>query len=356
MGGMGSGLGISLGIGSMRKMQNAASIKRALIGSALAWLPIVVALSSFTYGYDFVTLNDPAASLTVREPGGATGTAALGIDGSTIVGTFTNASGGHGFVYNGSAYTTLDDPSASGTSPFYGETSANGISGSTAVGSYHSGSLTYGFIHNGTNFVTLQYPSASLTAASGIDGSNIVGGAYTSSGAYGYIYNGGTFTTLTDPLAVGVTLATGISGSTIVGNYLDASANAIGFIYNNGVYTSLSDPLATNGTVANGVSGSIVVGDYHDAEGTHGFFYSNGVYTTLDDPNTEMQPGDYYTVASGVSGDTIVGYYDDASNDRYGFEVVVPEPGSLGLLCLGGVLLLAMRRGPRGRVVDVAAD
>jgi len=81
---------------------------------------------------------------TIDVPGayGAKPTKAYGIDGSNIVGTYGDASGGqHGFLYNGSSWTTLDMPGAS-------ETFAHGIDGSNIVGQYFDASGGYhGFVY-----------------------------------------------------------------------------------------------------------------------------------------------------------------------------------------------------------------
>jgi hypothetical protein len=79
----------------------------------------------------FTTLDDPSAT---------GGTYAWGIDGRNIVGYYTDKTGDHGFLYNGSSYTTLDD--SLGT-----DTVASGISGNSIVGSYFDGSIRHGFLY-----------------------------------------------------------------------------------------------------------------------------------------------------------------------------------------------------------------
>jgi uncharacterized membrane protein len=60
--------------------------------------------------YTYTTLDDPLAS--------AGNTQAYGINSTgQISGSYSNASGAHGFLYSGGTYTTLDDPLATnGTS------------------------------------------------------------------------------------------------------------------------------------------------------------------------------------------------------------------------------------------------
>ena len=80
------------------------------------------------------------AGFTTLDAPSATATAATGISGNNIVGYYIDATGfGHGFLYNGSSYTTLDDPLATGV------TAAYGISGNNIVGVY--GDATTGFGH-----------------------------------------------------------------------------------------------------------------------------------------------------------------------------------------------------------------
>ena len=138
----------------------------------------------------------------------------------------------HGFLYNGSTYTTLDDPLAIAN----GGTNAYGVSGNNIVGTYN--------------------------VSSGME--------------HGFFYNGSTYTTLDDPLGIDGTKALGIDGGNIVGMYWDSSNNVHGFLYNDSTWTTLDDPLAgtaaNQGTVICGISGSNVVGWYVDSsDNYHGF-------------------------------------------------------------------------------------
>ena len=131
-------------------------------------------------------------------------------------------------------YTTLDDPlGVNGAA-----TIAFGISGNNIVGSYTAGSgNTYGFLYNGSTFTALNDPSAAYgTFAYGVSG-NIIAGTYTDSSGNddGFLYNGGTYTTLDDPNGIN-TIAFGISGTTIVGTYTDSSD------YNDGFIVSVPEP------------------------------------------------------------------------------------------------------------------
>jgi hypothetical protein len=267
----------------------------------------------------FTSLDDPSAS-----PGSTT---ALGVSGSNVVGYYYDASGGaHGFLYNGSTYTTLDDPSAKAT----GSTYAWGVLGSTIVGYYSDNSgRIHGFLDNASTYTTLDDPAAGTgnTFATGISGSNIVGYYYsTATGTHGFLYNGSTYTTLDDPGAnPGTTTAQGISGTSIVGYFSDA-AGSHGFLYNGSTYTTLDDPLANPGsTFATAISGTNVVGYYSDAQGAHGFLYNGSVYSTFDDPSTS--PGNTYVY--GASGNSVSGLYFDSAGS-HGFFYNSSVPGATG--------------------------
>jgi hypothetical protein len=84
--------------------------------------------------------------MTINDPQGVKGTVATGISGNDIVGYYLDASfHAHGFVYDGTTYTTFDDPL--GTS----ESFAYGIQGPTIVGSYNvndSEGTSYGFAYD----------------------------------------------------------------------------------------------------------------------------------------------------------------------------------------------------------------
>ena len=158
------------------------------------------------------------------DPLGATSTSVFGISGQNIVGYYRDSSAAyHGFIYNGSTYTTLDDPLA--------------------------GDGTYAF---------------------GVDGKNVVGVYYDASDVlHGFFYNGSTYKTLDDPLAGNGfeqgTSATGISGGDIVGHYADSSGLSHGFLFDGSTYTTLDDPLGR--TILYGISGDSIVGSF----GSHGF-------------------------------------------------------------------------------------
>jgi len=108
--------------------------------------------------------------------------------------------------------------------------------------------------------------------------------------------------------------------------------------------------LGTQGSTAWGISGNNIVGYYTDGNFVdHGFLYNGSAFTTLDDPlagNGNLLG----TSPLGISGDTVVGVYRDSNNTAHGFIVTVPEPSSISLAALFGLLLLGVRKCVRNRL------
>jgi len=315
----------------------------------------------------------PAAATIICTTLPSTIEGATGISGQQVVGQ-SQADFYVGVTASGPSYTPLtsiSDPNAAangGTFPY-------GISGGNITGYYEdSSSHSHGFMFNGSTYTTLDYPAPTAsnlpagyqatasttytaynTQLTGISGSRIVGyydyditnllyNGHTVSlaGSNGLSYDGKNWTPLTCPLGSG-TFAEGISGNNIVGWFLDASGNDHGFIYNGSTYAELDYPGETNTQIL-GISGSDMVGRYKDSSGNqHGFLYDGSTFTTLDVPSASQ------TIAYGIDGNEVVGYCQIGSGG-YGFIADVPEPSApaaaLGALT---ITLLRRRRGPRGR-------
>ncbi len=266
-----------------------------------------VTISGTNLADGFITLDDPM---------GVNGTYITGISGSTVVGQYQDANSVyHGFVYNGSSFTTLDDPAGSDTDP-------TGVNGSTIVGDYRDSSgNSNGFVYNGSSFTNLDDPvGVNGTYITGISGGTIVG-YYLDSGsiANGFVYNGSSFTTVDVPGVVNGTYISGISGSTEVGYYrntLTRPAITVGFLYNGSSFTYPSN-LTGVGLFPTGINGSTVVGDYLSGSfnpPTYGFVSNGSSFTALEEPASVKS-----TYVTGISGSTIVGYYPDASGLYDGF-------------------------------------
>jgi len=239
-------------------------------------------------------------------------------------------------------YSAISD--AAGTSTY-----CEGVSNGSIVGYYvNSSSNANGFLYSGGGFTAVNDPYAVRqvgTSPSGISGTTIVG-TYLDSRTEtmrGFIDNSGTFTPLDDPSAAGTTDITGISGNNIVGCYEDSSDKWHGFEYNDSTknFTTLDEsvPTASNsGTYAGGINGNTIVGWYVSqtsnsaGSSTHGFSFNNSTYTNFDFPEstisgTTTDPQE--TVATGISGNLIVGTTDVdlITNTGTGFNTVGDQYG-----------------------------
>jgi hypothetical protein len=140
----------------------------------------------------------------------------VGISGGNIINS------AYAYHFDGSIYATLNDPLAGPQGTY-----ASGVSGGNIVGYYlDTSSLGHGFLYDGSTFRTLDYPLGAIaTVARGISGNNIVGYYFDSSyAAHAFLYNGSTYTTLDDPPGTFLTDAgLAIDGNRIVGTYYDAA-------------------------------------------------------------------------------------------------------------------------------------
>ena len=301
-----------------------------LLALSFFWTAATSGFAQFT----FTEINDPSA---VNSFGNGS-TYAFGISGSNVVGYFVDPTTDyhHGFFYDGSTYTTLDDPLGYSTA-------AVGISGQEIVGNYQptGGGNGAGFLYSGGVYQTIRDPNASsYTDANAISGNNIVGDFGSNGTQYGFFYNGTTYATLKDPLAgAGGTSATGIDGNDVVGTYIDSNGVSHGYLFNGSTYTTIDDPLAANnsatngnfsGTELGGISGDNIVGMFADANNVlHGFLYNGSSYTVMDDPASIPQG---VRALTDVDGNSAVGFYLNQTG-WHGFEVTaVPEPSNLLLL------------------------
>lgn len=263
---------------------------------------------------------------------GPGGTFPTGISGNNIVGYYmTQSSGQRGFLYDGSAFTTIEMPTLNAW------TWASAIDGENILGYYATPtspttSVTRGFLLNGATFTTLEctLPGAVETVPTGIDGANVVGLYYDQAGyPHGFMYDGATYVALDDPVGGGATLQ-GISGNRIVG-----SSNARAFVYDGSTFQELTPPQASSQrTVASGIDGSNIVG-YYDTYGydvfppsfrRDGFLFDGSAYTTINHPLAGPQG---MTQPSDIQGNRVVGSYRDADGNFHGFIAIVPEPGAI---------------------------
>jgi hypothetical protein len=86
---------------------------------------------------------------------GATDTQTSDIFGGNVVGWYINGSGNHGFLYDGSNWTTIDFPLAT-------QTYITGIYGNDIVGYYTNASGDHGFVYS------VPEPSTMILLISGL--------------------------------------------------------------------------------------------------------------------------------------------------------------------------------------------
>ncbi len=278
-----------------------------------------------------VTITLSADTFTKIDFPGSFNTEAYGINNfGAIVGFYVNfipdhGNQGHGFLWEGGRFTSIDFPGDWETF-----TVADGINDfGNIVGWYMSGpaSMGRGFFYTGGGFTPFDFPDAWETSIEGINDSGAVVGWYQGEGdpnnmIHGFLYEGGAIS-FDFPGGFG-TQAHGINNSgAIVGYYddsSDASGSRHGFLYEGGGFISIDFPGASS-TEAFGINNSNdIVGSYTDSKGiNHGFLYAGGNFTTIDFPFA------HYTHAYGINDfGAIVGYYGDATG-IHGFLLTPAE-------------------------------
>ena len=128
----------------------------------------------------------------------------------------------------------------------------------------------------------------------------------------------------------------GLDGDRIVGAYTVADGTTYGFIYDGTNWTELGYPGAQF-TYIDGISGNNIVGFYTDDTGYHNFLFDGSQWTSFD------YPGASHMVITGINGDTIVGWYT-LDGHTHGLVLTIPEPASLSLLAIGGLLVARRKR------------
>jgi hypothetical protein len=266
---------------------------------------------------------------------GAIWTYPHGISGDTIVGNYEDDTGIHGFMYDGNTWISFTHPKG-------WSTAATGISDGRVVGFTL---WTYAFIYDGLTWT--DFAVTGLTRAHGIYKNKVVGYYDYNHVIYGptnsgFVYDGETVKNVRYPDAFS-TMANAIWEDTIVGQYSPSGApgeHGHGFIYDGQTWRTVAKGGALS-TRLTGIDGDRMVGIWHAGGPSVGFLLEEDTWTDI------RCPWGVRTDVYGISGDRIVGYYRDAGGRDHGFLLTIPEPGTLALLAIGGIVASGRRRSPR---------
>jgi hypothetical protein len=268
-----------------------------------------------------------------------------------IAGYYNDATGkAHGTVYYQGVYQVYDWPQASATM-FLGYAGRDTNMTGVAVGAYwDSNGVAHGIecfmidLGEVSPWFEYDYPNSTQTQIHGVGGAVLVGNYMdTSNHLHGFTndLHGAGWATFDYPQSIRTSI-NGISSdaSEFVGSFRDTAGVTHGFLDRAGAPSQLDFSDASY-TAALAVDGNNVVGMYQHSDGLyHGFLWNSAtnVWTPLD------YPGASQTYVFGICGNDIVGSYQDTAGVNHGFLYVTPEPTTLLLLAMGGLLIAWRRR------------
>lgn len=250
--------------------------------------------------YNFTTVDYP----------GADGSIASDSNSGIVVGDFLTPEGRSGLVFSKNSYHPFGFGSPS--------TAINGInSSSQVVGDYEEApKVLFGFMYDGSAVTTIAPPGAISSSAADLSDSGVIVGVYTDSShtIHGFVDTNGAYTVIDYPGATSTSVA-GINASgTMVGTYTDSANKQHGFQFAHSHFVTIDFPMAEHTFVEGINDAGAIAGTYYDVNyAIHGFTYIHGTFSQVD---VAIALG---TVLLRIKNNgNVVGYYADHNSESHG--------------------------------------
>jgi probable HAF family extracellular repeat protein len=225
----------------------------------------------------------------------------------TIVGSYTDLTGGHGFLLQDGVYTTIDYP---------------GAQYSYALGINDKGQIVglaepVGYLYdlNSQSFTSIQYPRALYSYPVAINNASSIAGYFQKRDLVyqGFeVVNRG-FAEIVPPNSTAA-FVTGIDTVGDLFGYAQINGSYSNFLFRQGQFRTINIPASAAFVLGTNPAGTALVGYYQAFSGTKGFVLRNRVLQTLS------FPGAITTIASGINASgEVVGYFIDSSDVTHGF-------------------------------------
>ena len=318
----------------------------------------VALISTFAY---LVTPSGIAMALayrftTIDVPGG-TFTSPSGVnDTGVIVGSFTDDTGSHGFLYKGGTFATLGPP---GASQSYAASINNA---GQIVGLFTDSAVWHAFLKVGGAFTTIDFPGADFTSPLAIDNAGRILGFFVSPtrGSY-FIAEGSNFTEFfcgdlcfdfnDSGRVVGMTSRDG--GDALTPFVADIDGGNFDDLFYPGSFDTTPSGINNTGQIV-GTFLDVISWDDMSCCSQRGFINvggSSGTFIPLDHPAAFRDEAFFLgTEAFNISDSGLIvgAFYDQERRKGHGFLAIptVPEPASLMLFGVGllGLSLASWRR------------